>query len=359
MAMSRAEVLARHDLRDLLDRFVGPGRGSGRNATWPCPSPEHGEQTGRTPPVTVFEARNGDQRWKCHSCGAGGTAIDLVCSAQGSSVAQAFETLAGAPLPQVRRPSLASERTKAPIVEDLAAIETWVCAAQRRLWGRPGDAARRWLAGRGLAEPILRANRVGYHVHAAAHVAVPGIPNTTGIVLPALDRGGLAIYGQLRSLRGGDGPKYLNPSSQLARPVKVTPVRLAALPATRQVVFVCEGMLDALTVAQAGWRACAVLGAGLAGERVAAELLRTYPGRDLVLAFDNDPAGRAAAQAIGCCLAGFGVNVREFGLPSAVNDINEFAMNSGPRALSDRLFVASAALHGPLVESRPSIVPVR
>ncbi|MGH3371635.1 MAG: hypothetical protein ACRDPR_16710, partial [Nocardioidaceae bacterium] len=83
MPYERNEVVDRTELADLCDQLLGPRKGRGSSGTWPCPSPGHGPQTGRTPPVTVFATHYGQQRWRCHGCGTGGSALDLVMQTQG------------------------------------------------------------------------------------------------------------------------------------------------------------------------------------------------------------------------------------------------------------------------------------
>ena len=87
---TRDEMLACVDLAELADELLGAARGDGHRARWACPSPGHGPQTGRTPPVNIYTSRTGIARWRCHACGAGGTAIDLLMEANGLSVGDAF-----------------------------------------------------------------------------------------------------------------------------------------------------------------------------------------------------------------------------------------------------------------------------
>lgn len=59
-----------------------------------CPDPAHGHQTGRDAPASVFVGAEGYELWKCHGCGAAGTAIDYVLRAGGAeSYAEALEVL--------------------------------------------------------------------------------------------------------------------------------------------------------------------------------------------------------------------------------------------------------------------------
>lgn len=160
MARRRDEILAATDLATELERVVGPARGQGRSARWHCPSTAHGPQTGRTPPVTVFAGRDEFERWKCHACGAGGTAIDLVLAARGGTVAEALDYLAtGSTAEVVWRPTEQRSRVPAGPSATTDDLERWVAACEERLWTPAGGSARRWLEARGLKEPVLRANR--------------------------------------------------------------------------------------------------------------------------------------------------------------------------------------------------------
>ncbi len=89
----RDRILDSVDLASLADEVLGEHHGSDRSPTWPCPNPNHA-QTGSTPPVTIFRSNTGDERWHCHGCGAGGTAIDLVMTTQNVDVREALEALA-------------------------------------------------------------------------------------------------------------------------------------------------------------------------------------------------------------------------------------------------------------------------
>lgn len=337
--MSRTDLLGQHDLRDLMDQYVGPGRGRGTMATWPCPAPGHGPQTGRTPPVSVFTGRTGEQRWKCHGCGTGGTAIDLIQTVTGGSVREAFEALGAPVLDPPSRPSWQRPGIPTPIpgdALDTRVLERWVAASERRLWEPTGAHAREWLTNRGLNEPVLRANRIGFDPGAGRRGKTVGIPGTAGVVLPVLDWAGRAVYAQLRNFGAPTAPKYLNPSSQVAAMPAVAPVRPPADPHTRQAVFVCEGIIDALTVAQAGWRACAVLGASNTSPRVAAELLARYPGRNLIVAFDTDTAGQTGAQRLHDALtkAGGAGMSQTIDVPDKAGDINGWLTGIGPQSLT-------------------------
>ena len=89
----RDALLAAVDLRALADDLLGHRSGGGRSPMWPCPNTQHA-QSGRTPPVSIFTSRRGEQRWRCHGCGDGGTAIDLVLACRGGTARDAMAFLA-------------------------------------------------------------------------------------------------------------------------------------------------------------------------------------------------------------------------------------------------------------------------
>src|SRR3954470_13795052 len=89
----RDAIVASVDLPGLADELLGGRRGTDRSPMWPCPNPQHA-QTGRTPPVSIFTSRRGEQRWRCHGCGTGGTAIDLVMACCRIDARHAMDQLA-------------------------------------------------------------------------------------------------------------------------------------------------------------------------------------------------------------------------------------------------------------------------
>ena len=221
----RDAIVAAVDLAALADELLGPRSGTARTPTWRCPSPAH-RQTGRTPPVTVFTTRRGEQRWTCHGCGNAGTAIDLVMQVRGTDVADALADLAhrtgiaAAPVPQRSRaaprpPTVAASRVAPPArPQPVPALDRYVRDCAAALWRPDGRAMHRWLQTvRGLPDDVLRANRIGADLGPARQSRPDGIPRVRGaVVLPVSVAGG-AAYLQLRLLDQRPGsPRYLNPS---------------------------------------------------------------------------------------------------------------------------------------------------
>ena len=343
MGYDRNDVLARIDLAGLCDELLGPRRGRGSSASWSCPDPGHGPQTGQTPPVTVFQTRAGTERWRCHACGTGGTAIDLIMRTDGVGFREALTRLgqrAGAP--HAERPRVVPlQRPRPPAVtaEVSPALEAYVGACEAWLWGPGGRVFRSFLDDRGFGEDILRANRVGADPGPRAVPRAEGLPRAgPAVVLPLLEPDTQrAVYLQARYLQPRPH-KYGNPARRLgpASP-RLGEVRLPASAVRQDVVVVCEGIPDALTAAQAGWRSVAVLGAGQPDERVARAIADRFPSETIVLAFDADDRGRAGAAHLRELLEARGAGERVGGLtvPEAAGDLNAWAIAVGGRFEGD------------------------
>ncbi len=297
----RDAIIAAVDLRILADELLGPHSGTARTPTWRCPDSEH-QQTGRTPPVNIFTSRRGEQRWRCHSCGEGGTAIDLVMACQHLDIRDALDLLARRVgqteqpptwTPAPRRPPthVAGEPERG--CRDQAAMDRYIDSCARALFVPEGKEIHRWLTEtRGLPDDVLRANKVGADLGPRRQRRPEGMPRTGGAVLP-VHFDGHAVYAQIRVPHPrGDGPRYLNPASDLAPNPRMA--RLQPSEQRHPEVVVTEGTIDALSAATAGYRSIAVLSASYP-DRAVAHALSRLPD-PLVLAFDQDAAGQAAAE---------------------------------------------------------------
>ncbi|MCU0267301.1 MAG: toprim domain-containing protein [Acidimicrobiales bacterium] len=297
----RDALIAAVDLPALADELLGPHTGTARAPMWRCPEPQHA-QTGRTPPVSIFTSGRGEQRWRCHGCGAGGTAIDLVMVFCRTDLRDALEFLARrvgqepqapgwSPRPRPRHSPLAA--VGVPVgCRDQAGLDRYVEECAHRLFSPAGQHLLRWLTDeRGLPPPVLEANRVGADLGPGRQDRPDGMPRASGVVLPVLVDGH-AVYAQIRVPHPRpDRPRYLNPRAGLAPNPRLARVR--PVEQKRQAIIITEGAIDALSAASAGFRAVAVLSAAYPDRLVAHELSRLPD--PLVIAFDQDDAGRAAA----------------------------------------------------------------
>ena len=176
-------------------------------------------------------------------------------------------------------------------------VVRYVEACEQILWTPAGRPILDYLTGqRGLDPDVLRANRVGADPGPGTLRRPGGLPRGgPAAVLPALGYDGQVTYAQARYLDPPPGrSKYDNPASRLAANPKLGWIN----PAHQQLgpLVVCEGTIDALTAATAGYRAVAVLGATYISADIARQICDAAGPYPAILAFDADTAGQAAAE---------------------------------------------------------------
>ena len=290
--------------------------------------------------MSIFTDRSGTQRWSCWATGRSGTAIDLVATVLRLDVGGAIDWLAARHgselLPAVVTPRRSSTPPRTAPSE---ALRRYVAACQERLWRPEGADARNWLSRkRRLADGILEENAVGFDPGPSRLQRARGLPwRGPGVVLPTFDDHGALVYAQLRYFDVDHaGRKYDNPSSHHAtKPALSWPRPHGPLSTTAPLVL-CEGTLDAMTVTAAGVRSVALIAAGDAHHALRAVEAIDGP---IVIAVDNDPAGRGAAATLLERLHAAGHPATHLTVPG---DINELAQRTGERFPA----VLRAALRG-------------
>jgi DNA primase len=352
----RDRILEVTDLAALADEVLGPRTGTARSPTWPCPNPNHA-QTGRTPPLTVFRARNGTQRWHCHGCGAGGTAIDLLVATTTLDVRGAIEALArrsGARDQPPVRPATRRAPARPPVerrVSDPAGLDAFVEDCARRLWVPQGRAVLRWLTQtRCIPGDVLRANRIGADPGRRHQARPPGMPAAGWAVVLPVHEGDQAVFAQLRLLSNSGLRRYLNARSDLAPNPRLGLYHPAE--PTGSCTLITEGVFDALSAAAAGHRGAALLGAAVPEPDDTNPSARALGGRlarlpqPLLTALDADPAGALATERLHRILAHHGITPAALHLPAGVKDLNEWMQHSPqwPQALEAELRTALACV---------------
>ena len=341
--LDRDRIVDATDLAALADELLGTRRGTSRSASWACPSPHHA-QSGRTPPVSIFRSGGGEERWHCHGCGIGGSAIDLVMVAQGLTVAEAIERLAGRagirepfvggrPRPAAAaRPARTTPVARAPVADPVG-LAAFVDECAERLWQPQGRVVLQWLTQvRGLPEEVLARNRIGADPGRHAQTRPDGMPSSgRAAVLPVFETG-RPVFAQLRPISPSpDRPRYLNAASRLAANPRVGSYEPPE--AVGRCVIVTEGVLDALSANAAGFRAAAVLGAAVVGdgqhERGSAVADRLAElDAPLILAFDADEAGQRGSKALQGALHERGTRTARLHVPAEANDLNAWMLAS-------------------------------
>ena len=258
--------------------------------------------------------------YRCWGCQVRGDAITFIREVEHLDFVAAVELLAGRAGITLRYSDQGEGESRKRRARLVAAVDQAVAWYHERLLSAPDAArARGYLRERGLTGDEVRAFKVGWAPEGwDTMVKALRLPNDvlqeTGlgflnrggrqtdafrgrILFPIYDANGDAVGFGGRVMPGGEGPKYKNtPETVLYQKSKL----LYALNWSKARIvnddraIVCEGYTDVIGFARAGLPAAvATCGTALTEEHV--RLLRRY-ARRLVLAFDADAAGQAAAE---------------------------------------------------------------
>lgn len=281
---------------------------------WVGLCPFHGEKT----PSFSVNAEEG--LYLCFGCQARGDAITFVREIEHSSFVEAVEQLAARSGIELRHDSEAAGRDRKRRKSLSDAMEHAVEWYHQRLLTAPDAGnARAYLRDRGYDGDVVRRFRIGWAPDdwdsLARALRLPadvlretglGFENRRGrpqdsfrgrVLFPIFDPSGAPVAFGGRVLPGGDGPKYKNsPESALyTKSRTLYGLNWAKAGVVKQdQVIVCEGYTDVIAFFQAGApRAVATCGTALTEHHV--RTLKNFANR-VVLAYDADTAGKAAAE---------------------------------------------------------------
>lgn len=306
-------VRAAVSIVDVVEAQIGQLKRVGRNRVGLCPF--HAEKSGS------FNVREETGRYKCFGCGASGDAITFVRETQHLDFAGAVEFLAVKAGIQLRYTTEGQGRERSHRKRLVEAMDRAVGWYHERLLTAPdAGPARRYLRSRGIDGDTVRTFRLGWAPEAwdelVRHAGIASVDlRETGlahlskrqtlidafrgrVLFPILTESGEPVAFGGRILPGSDDPaKYKNsPETPIyAKSKTLYGLNWAKgdIVANDQVV-VCEGYTDVIGFHQAGVpRAVATCGTALTEEHV--RLLTRFAKR-VVLAFDADAAGQAAAD---------------------------------------------------------------
>ncbi len=280
---------------------------------WVGLCPFHTEKSGS------FSVNAEEGLYYCFGCGAGGDAIRFVQEVEHLDFADAVERLAARAGIQVHYDTVAvsqERQRRASLLEAMEKAVEWY--HQRLLTGRDAAPARSYLRSRGYDGDVVRAYRLGWAPDDwdalskalrlpsdVLHDCGLGRINSIGrqqdefrarLLFPIFDVRGDAIAFGGRALPGAQGPKYKNsPESHLyAKSRTLYGLNWSKNDiVTSGEVVVCEGYTDVIGLAAVGRpRAVATCGTALTEDHF--RTLKNF-ARRVVLAYDADAAGQAAA----------------------------------------------------------------
>lgn len=301
------------DLVALVSRHLALRR---VGTSWMGLCPFHGE---KTPSFSVSPDKG---FFHCFGCGKSGDAITFVMEMEHLDFAPAVEQLAataGITLRYDDRDRGAGRRERTRLVEAMGDAVEWY--HQRLLSAPDAGPARSYLRSRGLDSETVRRYRIGWapddwdtlaralsrHGDALVKAGLVFV-NRRGrkqdffrgrILFPIFDAQGDPVSFGGRIMPGVEGAKYRNtaetPLYHKSRVLYGLNWAKAQIVAENQVI-ICEGYTDVIGFASAGMeRAVATCGTALTEDHV--RTLRKF-ARGVVLAFDPDSAGKAAADRV-------------------------------------------------------------
>jgi DNA primase len=319
--------------------------------------------------------------WNClGACGSGGDTIALVMKRENVSFRHACEKL---------RARLGAAPPAATITTRVGTAHDILCSPEEAaddatLLGTVAEFYHRTFCNEPAAMKYLQA-RACFHPEAATAFRLGYANRTLGYRVPRVETlAGRELKARLQRLgvlRAETGHEHLNgcvvfPLSDAAgRVVQLYGRRLAIATEPRHLYlagpqrgvwnaaalapggdwFICEALLDALTLWCHGWRSVtASYGVNGWTSEHAALVAESKPGR-IVIGYDADTAGHAQAAALAHELAAHGVAVWRAALPEG-KDVNDVAREASDPAAALRAVIDGAQkLSGPVVVAVPSL----
>ena len=304
--------------------------------------------------------------YHCFASGEHGDIFKFVMETEGLTFPEAVERLAeeaGVPMP---KPSARDEQQHDERARLYALLEVSAAFFETQLRGTTGAEARRYIDGRGLQHDTVGQFRIGFAPGSRsalkAHLAKQGytieemiksgmliggadIPQPydrfrNRVMFPIPDLKGRVIAFGGRAMQKDERAKYLNsPETPLFHKGSIlfNAARARSLAHDRNRLIVCEGYMDVVSLAQAGFgEAVAPLGTALTEDQLQL-IWRMVP--EPTLCFDGDSAGiKAAHRAIDIILPHLkpGTSANIVHLPDGL-DPDDLIRQQGPEAMHDAL----------------------
>ena len=336
------ELRYRSDIETVVGSYVRLKR-RGKNLLGLCPF--HNE---KTPSFTVYPE---NQSFYCFGCGVGGDVITFVRRAENLDYIEAIKLLAdraGMKLPEDGVDDRTA-RLKTRILELNRESARFFHSQLSTPAGRRGLD---YLRARGLSDSTIRRFGLGYAPEGwdnlrnflsakgftkeemlAAAVVAQGRNNSTydlfrgRVMFPIIDLRGSVIGFGGRTM-DEKGPKYLNsPDTPVFKKSRNLFALNLAKATKRTQLILCEGYMDVIAVHQGGFdNAVATLGTSLTAEQ--ARIISQYTN-EVVVAYDSDGAGQAAAKRAINIFDSTGVAVKVLSITGA-KDPDEYLKKFGP-----------------------------
>ncbi len=365
-----SELRMRCDIEDIVSGYVQLKR-RGKNLVGLCPF--HNE---KTPSFTVYP-ENGS--FYCFGCGAGGEVVSFIRRAENLDFAEAVRFLCdrvGMVMPSDNfDDSLAQRRKRIYEMNREAARFFHEC-----LMGEKGKTALEYYLGRGYTKKTITRFGLGYAPNEwralLTHLREKGYSYEeiyeanlaqksdkgekvsfydnfrNRVIVPIIDpRGNVVAFGG--RVLDDSKPKYINTSDTpvYKKSLGVFGLNFAKNSKEKSLILV-EGYMDAIALHQAGFtNSIACLGTALTGEM--AHLLSRY-AEEVLIAYDNDEAGRKATERAIKVFSSIGMKMRVIRL-SGGKDPDEILKKFGPEKIRSLIDGAENEIEFALLKAREGL----
>ncbi len=346
------EVRMRNDIVNIIGSYIRLKK-SGSNYVGLCPF--HNE---KTPSFTVSPSK---QMYHCFGCGVGGNVYTFIMEYENYTFVEALKYLAeraGIKLPE--QEYSARDKQRADLKSRLLEINKEAARYYYyQLKSERGQAARAYLANRGLSEDTIKAfglgyatrygsdlyqylKKLGYEDDLLRQSGLVSFDEARGghdkfwnrIMFPIMDTGN-KVVGFGGRVMDDSMPKYLNsPETAIFDKSRLLYGLNIARRTREPYILICEGYMDVIALHQAGFTN-AVAALGTAFTESHAYLLKRYT-REVLLTFDNDEAGTAAALRAIPILRDAGLSVKVVNI-EPYKDPDEFIKALGAEGYRKRI----------------------
>lgn len=361
------EVKARNELVAVVEQYVRLDKRSGSNFFGLCPF-----HTEKTPSFSVSPAK---QIYYCFGCHKGGDVIHFIMEIEKLSYPQAIRMLAERAGVSIPEPDDEMYRKRSELNKQLYAINLEAARFfYHDLNSEAGKACRSYLKERALSTSTIRRFGLGYaddswdglYKHLLEKGFAEDILMRSGLfrrgknnqiydlfrdrlIFPIIDIIGRIVAFGGRVLDDGQ-PKYINSPET---PVYTKGRHLFGLNLAKnsraKVMVVVEGYMDAITLHQADVpNTVAALGTALTENQ--AQILRKFT-ESVIIAYDSDAAGQAAALRSMDILGAKGIKVTVLQVPGE-KDPDDYIRRNGPERFHALLDKAMPLLDYKLLVAR-------
>ncbi len=299
------------------------GRGPAHGRRWRCPLPECHNSRDRD--LSVDEASGA---WNCHNCKARGKLLEHRATTPAQRTAYRS---------QARSRALASVFSLAPAPAPSGSLDPAWRGELARLQDLEGTPGAKYLQGRGIPPELAQACGVRFSPSWTPRREDTAAYRAGGaVVFPLCDRSGAQVAANGRYLSPNATPKTRTGGDASSGTFEATAARLCPTAARWRAleapaVILCEGPMDALSLALCGYPALAAGGCNLAAWVPAACAFKR-----VLIASDADERGDEAASTWSHAVRPFAAQVERL-RPQGGKDWNEVLQVLGADALADQI----------------------